>query len=287
MNKCINLYVYIYIHIYIYIYIYMYTHIFIYLYEHLICLVKFDIRVFIDTRIQILRKSVFLFNFNFINIGNMKRYQIMVWTFTGIISFVFFFNTDCQGQFDRGICWIKIDSTYSPCLWGYFLFWIIIMYVYQVYASVFAYLRLRKGLPLTFEIRKQCAIETFKCLSIYASYLSIIILFFIIISSSNPNPDRGTDLSNFSLFLLFVIANRGSVDGVVWFMLHDFMREKSENEILFFNDPSPNTDKNDKINENDDPFFEDDEIKISKKDKRMSLTRMSSTLEGMNLYILI
>lgn len=224
--------------------------------------------------------QIYMNTFKFlIYIGNMKRYQIMVWTFTGMVSFIFFFNTDCQGQFDRGICWIKIDSTYSPCLWGYFLFWIIIMYVYQVYASVFAYLRLRKGLPLTFEIRKQCAIETFKCLAIYASYLSIIILFFIIISSSNPNPERGTNLSNFSLFLLFVIANRGSVDGVVWFMLHDFMREKNENKNLFFNEPPPHVDdKNLSDNDNDD----DDRIKTVNKEKRMSMT---STLEGMYVYI--
>jgi len=159
---------------------------------------------------------------------NMKKYTVMVWTFTGFLSFIFFFNEDCQGSFDRGICWVKITSTNAPCLWGYFLFWIVCMYAYQMWAAVFAYLRLRKGLPLTFEIRKQCAIETYKCLSVYAVYLSAMMFFFAIISSSNPNPVRGSSLSNFSLFLLFVIANRGSVDGAVWFMLHDFVREGKE-----------------------------------------------------------
>ena len=159
---------------------------------------------------------------------NMKKYSIMVWTFTAFLSFIFFFNEDCQGSFDRGICWVKITSTNAPCLWGYFLFWIVCMYAYQMWAAIFAYLRLRKGLPLTFEIRKQCAIETYKCLSVYACYLSVMMFFFAIISSSNPNPVRGSSLSNFSLFLLFVIANRGSVDGAVWFMLHDFVREGQE-----------------------------------------------------------
>ena len=159
---------------------------------------------------------------------NMKKYSIMVWTFTAFLSFIFFFNEDCQGSFDRGICWVKITSTNAPCLWGYFLFWIVCMYAYQMWAAIFAYLRLRKGLPLTFEIRKQCAIETYKCLSVYACYLSVMMFFFAIISSSNPNPVRGSSLSNFSLFLLFVIANRGSVDGAVWFMLHDFVREGHE-----------------------------------------------------------
>lgn len=162
--------------------------------------------------------------------GNMKRYQIMVWTFSLAISFIFFFNTDCQGRFDHGICWVRITSTHSPCLWGYFLFWIVCMYAYQMWASVFAYMRLRQGLPLTFEIRKQCAVETFKCLSVYAAYLSLMMFFFAIISSLDPNPPIGSSLNNFSLFLLFVIANRGSVDGVVWFMLHDFMRDVKKDD---------------------------------------------------------
>ena len=156
--------------------------------------------------------------------SNLKKYQIMVWTFTSFITFVFFFDTNCQGQFDQGICWVKITSTNSPCLWGYFLFWIVCMYAYQIYSVVFAYLRLRKGLPLTFEIRKQCAKETFKCLWVYACYICLLMFIFAIISS-DPTPTPGSDMSNFSLWFLFVIANRGSVDGIVWFMLHDFQRD--------------------------------------------------------------
>lgn len=169
----------------------------------------------------------------------------MVWTFTGVISFIFFFNKDCQGRFDHGICWLKITSTHSPCLWGYFLFWIVVMYAYQMWASAFAYMRLRRGLPLTFEIRKQCAIETFKCLAVYAIYLSIMMFFFAVISSLDPNPPLGSQLNNFSLFLLFVVANRGSVDGLVWFMLHDFMRDgkglKKSDEVI---DMEANIDRN-------------------------------------------
>ena len=182
----------------------------------------------------------------------MKRYQIMVWSFTGIISFIFFFNTDCQGRFDHGICWVKISSTNSPCLWGYFLFWIVCMYAYQMWASTFAYLRLRKGLPLTFEIRKQCAIETFKCLFVYAIYLSFMMFCFAIISSLDPNPPIGSSLSNFSLFLLFIISNRGSVDGFVWFMLHDFQRDKMINykKIDDNNDNDNNNNDNNNNNNN-------------------------------------
>lgn len=159
--------------------------------------------------------------------SNLKKYQIIVWTFTSLISFVFYFDTSCQGRFDQGVCWVKIDSTNSPCLWGYFLFWMVCMYAYQIWAAVFAWLRLRKGLPLTFEVRKQCAQETFSCLFAYAVYISSLMFIFAIIST-DPSPKPGSPMSNFSLFFLFIIANRGSVDGIVWFMLHDFERDGAE-----------------------------------------------------------
>eukprot|EP01034_Spumella_vulgaris_P023188 gene23188-29383_t len=140
--------------------------------------------------------------------SNLKKYQII-------------------GRFDQGVCWVKITSTNSPCLWGYFLFWMVCMYAYQIWAAVFAALRLRKGLPLTFEVRKKCAQETFTCLFAYAVYISSLMFIFAIIST-DPSPEPGSSMSNFSLFFLFIIANRGSVDGIVWFMLHDFERDGAE-----------------------------------------------------------
>ena len=124
------------------------------------------------------------------------------------------------------------------------------MYAYQMWASTFAYLRLRKGLPLTFEIRKQCAIETFKCLFVYAIYLSFMMFCFAIISSLDPNPPIGSSLSNFSLFLLFIISNRGSVDGFVWFMLHDFQRDKMINYKKIDDNNDNDNNNNDNNNNN-------------------------------------
>lgn len=106
------------------------------------------------------------------------------------------------------------------------------MYAYQIYASIFAWNRLQKGLEITFEIRKKCAEETFKCLSAYAVYI-VVLIFFFGIFSSNPTSKPGSSMSNFGNFLLFCIANRGTVDGTVWFMLHSFvMPSKSEEENL-------------------------------------------------------
>jgi 1-phosphatidylinositol-4-phosphate 5-kinase len=155
---------------------------------------------------------------------NLQRYQFMVWGISAFIASTLFFNSSCQGEVDNGICWLNISPQTISCLWGYYLFWIICMYIYQIWAAVFAYYRLKKGLPATFEIRKQCAIETFQCLFSYAIYMSVLMLFLFIIAS-NPSSQPGTSMNNFALFVLFVIANKGTVDGAVWFSLHDFTRE--------------------------------------------------------------
>jgi 1-phosphatidylinositol-4-phosphate 5-kinase len=106
------------------------------------------------------------------------------------------------------------------------------MYLYQLWASIFAFLRLRKGLPLTFEVRKKVAIETFKCLMTYAAYLSILMLCFIILTSNAASSKPKSSINNFAFFLLFIIANKGSVDGIVWFMLHDFVyRHKTADSL--------------------------------------------------------
>jgi 1-phosphatidylinositol-4-phosphate 5-kinase len=160
---------------------------------------------------------------------NLKKYHMLVWGFSSLLSFIFYFDTSCQGKFDQGICWLNISSTNSPCLWGFFLFWILIMYTYQAYALLYARSRLQKGLPTTFEVRKKCALDTFRCLTIYGVYLLILVFMFLIITSDpSPQPDSG--IAKFSMFFLFIISNRGSVDGIAWFVLHDFGSQKSESK---------------------------------------------------------
>ena len=158
--------------------------------------------------------------------GNMRRYHFMVWTFTILITFAFDTNTECQARVEQGICWIRISSAMDPCLWGYYFIWIIGMYGFQLGAIVFASQRLKKGLPATFEIRKKCASETFKCLRQYGAYLLILCLFFILLVSSNSDTQSSNEgWSTVSKVFLFVISSRGFVDSLVWFNLHDFARE--------------------------------------------------------------
>jgi hypothetical protein len=160
---------------------------------------------------------------------NLQRFTTYNLVFSFLISIIFFFHRDCQGTYES-ICWVKTEgAARSPCLWGYYFTWILLMYAYQIWATIFAYNRLRKGLSSSFEIRKQCAYDTFKCLSVYAVYLSVLVLFFIIISSTptTTTSDTNTPIHTFGLVLLYFIGCRGAVDAIAWFMLHDFVRSDS------------------------------------------------------------
>jgi 1-phosphatidylinositol-4-phosphate 5-kinase len=163
--------------------------------------------------------------------GNMRTYHFIVWGLTSFISFVFMVDTPCQDRFEGGLCWVRIISPTDSCIWGFYLFWILVMYMYQFGAIAFAYMRLKKGLPITFEIRSKCAAATFRLLFAYGCYLFIMMMFFFVVASLPPDAP-GTPTGNFGLVFLYTIAIRGFVDAWVWFMQHDFDRSVSDKANL-------------------------------------------------------
>jgi hypothetical protein len=165
--------------------------------------------------------------------GNMRRYHFLVWSFTILITFALYNNPSCQGRVAGGLCWLRIETARDSCLWGYYLFWIVCLYVFQFGALLFAYHRLKKGLPLTFEIRKKCAMETFQCLSSFGAYLVTLCLFFIILVSSQPATyDPNSGWVTFGHIFLYLVSLRGFVDSLVWFAQHDFARDESPIIVL-------------------------------------------------------
>jgi hypothetical protein len=160
--------------------------------------------------------------------GNMRRYHVIVWGFTVLITFALDTNPSCQARVEQGICWLRIANAMDPCLWGYYFIWIIGMYGFQLGAIIFASQRLKKGLPLTFEIRKNCAAETFKCLQAYGAYLVILCGFFVALVSfagDGETAASGETWNTVSKVFLYLVSCRGYVDGLVWFAQHDFARE--------------------------------------------------------------
>ena len=163
---------------------------------------------------------------------NMRRYHFLVWFFSFFITFALYNQPSCQARVQGGLCWLRIHGIHDSCLWGYYFFWIVCMYGFQFAALFFAYQRLKKGLPITFEVRKKCAMETFQCLGFFAGYLFIMTMFFIILLSSQPilysnNPGWVT----FGNIFLYLVSCRGYVDGLVWFKQHDFARDSTARVI--------------------------------------------------------
>lgn len=180
--------------------------------------------------------------------ANMNKYHTYSWCFALLLSFILYNNPRCQAKFEGGICWVGSTS----CLIGYYVFWIICMYLYQFGALLFAYLRLRKGLPVTFEIRSKIAMETFKCLASYALYLIFLMILFIILASgTSANGATSKNWSNFRKVFLFFVSSRGFVDGAIWFMEHEFAQDAKtvtvEEKEYEYDSPSPHAERSHSI----------------------------------------
>lgn len=163
--------------------------------------------------------------------GNMRFYHCIVWGLSLFLAFVLLVDPGCQGRFEGGLCWVRIHSATDSCIWGFYLFWILCMYTYQFGAIVFAYMRLKKGLPISFEIRSKCAAATFQLLFAYGIYLFVVFLCFLVVAAMGPQPP-GSAGSNFSLVFLYGVSIRGFIDAWVWFRQHDFARPSSGKDKL-------------------------------------------------------
>ena len=154
--------------------------------------------------------------------NNVKRYQIAAFASTVAISTVLVAQGSCQGSiFKEGVCWIRVASVLSPCIWGFFFVWCCIFYVSSMGVVAFAFTRLRSGLEITYETRKSCVSDSSIVVFSYIFYGAIIAAL-IVINSIKSSKD------NFTEFLLaYMISMRGFVDGLVWFYLHDFSKDNT------------------------------------------------------------
>jgi len=73
---------------------------------------------------------------------NIRKYHTGIWIFTLASSIVLVNQESCQGAFlTNGICWIQVDNIENLCLWGYFLAWILIIYINSIIMIAYAYAR--------------------------------------------------------------------------------------------------------------------------------------------------
>ena len=170
----------------------------------------------------------------------LRAYHCIVWTLSGVIALSLYFNDSCQGHaFDR-ICWIHLDSNFSysdiACFFGYFLVWVVSFYILSIGINVFAYTRLSQGLTVMYEARKASVINTFQIITVYSVYGTTVLLVIIVIFSrrnyhvAGNNLDSSNALAN---FVVYMLASRGTVDAIVWFLLYD-QGEGGKSELVRF-----------------------------------------------------
>lgn len=199
--------------------------------------------------------------------GNMRKYHFIVWGMSAFLAFVLLVDPRCQARFEGGLCWVRINSPVDSCIWGYYVFWIACMYTYQFGAIIFAYLRLKKGLPITFEIRSKCAAATFQLLFSYGIYLFIMFLCFVVVATIGKQPP-GTAGGNFSLVFLYGIAIRGFIDAWVWFRQHHFARPSSPNDkVVVLSETSQATGMADLVNATQHENYDAQNVVIEEDDE--------------------
>eukprot|EP00603_Paraphysomonas_imperforata_P011470 CAMPEP_0114462732 /NCGR_PEP_ID=MMETSP0104-20121206/6983_1 /TAXON_ID=37642 ORGANISM="Paraphysomonas imperforata, Strain PA2" /NCGR_SAMPLE_ID=MMETSP0104 /ASSEMBLY_ACC=CAM_ASM_000202 /LENGTH=801 /DNA_ID=CAMNT_0001635625 /DNA_START=425 /DNA_END=2831 /DNA_ORIENTATION=- len=150
---------------------------------------------------------------------NLRRYHIVVWTSGAIISGVLLDSDHCQDVFSDGICWI--DASFE-CILGFYLFWIVLFYAASICVVLFSAWRISRGLESTYSTRKACVKDTFCIVASYVTYSVFLFLLFILLTPQH-NLEQNSNISDSGQHIIaYLLALRGFVDAVLWFMLHDF-----------------------------------------------------------------
>ena len=55
--------------------------------------------------------------------ANLKKYHLLVWSAGFLNALALVGNTNCQGIFSAGVCWLKATDAESSCFWGYYAGW--------------------------------------------------------------------------------------------------------------------------------------------------------------------
>jgi hypothetical protein len=156
---------------------------------------------------------------------NMSRYHLLTWMITVFFSFLLTFQSKCQGVvLANGLCWMKVFGPLSGCLWGYFLLWVSSFYVLSLLVILFAYIRIKKGLESSYATRQSCVHDTFRIIFVYIAYLSLLAIIYSSIADYVSDGQRNLFLKHLFGYL---VACRGSLDGFVWFAMHDFKHPES------------------------------------------------------------
>jgi len=167
---------------------------------------------------------------------NMKTYHFAVWTLA-TCSFIAMLGCDCAGDLTNGMCWLQeLHSkkwTKNPCLWGFYLSWVMLFYGYGVVQMLHAkFYLIGKGtgaIEETRSARRLVVDGTMSSLILYMAYVVLLGGAAVLLAphkfSSNEHSTTKDTWSKHAIG--YVYAARGFVDAAVWI---GFKRQSQHNK---------------------------------------------------------
>lgn len=135
--------------------------------------------------------------------SNLMKYHWVVWLSGFLNAFSLVSSNSCRGVFADHVCWIHVDGVLSPCLWGYYLSWIVIYYLLCIAVISFALIRISRGLESSYESRKACVKNTFLVVFTYILYSVVCFLVYVIVLAQGDSPTPfSRNVKNFVAYLL-------------------------------------------------------------------------------------
>ena len=150
----------------------------------------------------------------------LKHYHYFVWTYASVMSIALtslFKNGGIWSMTDDDqtvTCWIQMDRNnsvnYIP--WLFFYFPTIFIYIFSIAAVVFAYLRLRNGIPKTLVHRLRLMVMNTINVSISVIYWSILGSFYIASDFSTEKQSKEW----WYRIIIFLMASKGIISFLVY-----------------------------------------------------------------------
>lgn len=159
---------------------------------------------------------------------NRARYKVMVYTIAGVAGLCTMLIPGAHGLADGKYCWTSRGSKTERDFWrlntsSWLLFYnfMIVFYLTGVSVMVFGFKRLRSGLRVTLNTRREMLRNGAISITSYTIYWTIVFFWYALsFHTRTKYTNEDGDISPSMIFRAFTytLSGRGAVDYFVWFM---------------------------------------------------------------------
>lgn len=156
---------------------------------------------------------------------NMMTYHISVWSLASF-SFIGMLSCDCSGEISQGMCWLQElhsrNWTKNPCLWVFYLGWVMLFYGYGVIRIIHAkFYLIGKGTGAIEETRSARRLVVDGTMSSLTLYMAYVVLLGVAGAALAPHKFNATSKAGIQETwskhaIAYIYAARGFVDAAVW-----------------------------------------------------------------------